>query len=249
MVRDKSQPPVTQVVHVLEQQQDDLEQAIFLLDAAFWLDSRWQQFAVLGASHREPLVREHCRILEREREEFTLARDYLRWILESDDYLKTWRYGQALLEIGNEETIDRIHASLPSQVYKRSYLIWLAKDIKNRLEQRRKDQTGKQYLPPPAASQQRLEILIEVDDQILGPFPGVLAESYSRGAHRWLWSWTISIENQPELGHTLGLRDSGKPVYVRVNDRRGRVLIARNSVSSGSEPHSRLFLQGKGPLK
>jgi hypothetical protein len=237
-------------VHALAEKQDSLDQAIFLLDAAFWLDSEWEQFALFGASHREPLVREHSKTLEREREELLLSRTYLPLVLSSKDYLETWCYGQALLEIGNEETIDCIYAALPSQVYRRSYLLWLAKEIKQRLEKKRKDQTSKQYLPPPAANQQRLDILVEVDDQLLGPFPGVLAETYSRRAHRWLWSWSIFIENQPELIHTLELQGSGKPIYVRAADgRRGRVLPTSSKFTSGSEPSSRLILQGTGPLE
>jgi hypothetical protein len=236
-------------VHALAEKQDSLDHAIFLLDAAFWLDSEWQQVALFGASHRELLVREHCKTLEREREELLLSRTYLPLVLRSKDYLETWCYGQALLEIGNEETIDHIYAGLPSQVYRRSYLMWLAKEIKQRLEKKRKDQTSKEYLPPPAARQQRLEILVEVDEQILGPFPGVLAETYSRRAHRWLWSWSIFIENQPELIHTLELQRSGKPIYVRADDRRGRVLPASSKFTSGSEPYARLILQGTGALE
>jgi hypothetical protein len=236
-------------VHALAEKQDNLDEAIFLLDAAFWLDSEWQQFALLGASHREPLVREHCKTLEREREELLLSRTYLPLVLMSKDYLETWCYGQALLEIGNEETVDHIYAALPSRVYQRSYLLWLAKEIKKRLEKKRKEQTSKEYLPPPAARQQRLEILVEVDDRVLGPFPGVLAETYSRRAHRWLWSWSICIENQPELIHTLELQGSGKPIYVRADDRRGRVLPTSSKFTSGSEPYARLILQGTGPLE
>jgi len=236
-------------IHVLAKKEDSLDQAIFLLDAAFWLDSEWQQFALLAASHPEPLVREHYRTLEREREELLLSRTYLPLVLKSKDYLETWCYGQALLEIGNEETIDHIYAGLPSEVYRRSYLLWLAKEIKQRLEKKRKDQTSKEYLPPPAASQQRLEILVEVDEQILGPFPGVLAETYSRRAHRWLWSWSISIENQPELIHTLDLHGSGKLIYVKADGRRGRVLPTSSKFTSGSEHYARLILQGTGPLE
>jgi hypothetical protein len=236
-------------IHVLAKKEESLDQAIFLLDAAFWLDSEWQQFAPLAASHPEPLVREHYRTLEREREELLLSQTYLPLILKSEDYLDTWCYGQALLENGNEETIDHIYAALPSQVYRRSYLLWLAKEIKQGLEKKRKEQTSKEYLPPPAARQQHLEISIEVDEQILGTFSGVLSETYSRRAHRWLWSWSILIENQPELIHTLGLQGSGKPIHVRADGRRGRVLPTSSKLSSGSEPNARLILQGTGALE
>lgn len=236
-------------VYALAEKQDNLDQAIFVLDAAFWLDSEWPQFALLGASHREPLVRGHCKRLEREREELLLARTYLPLVLMSEDYLETWCYGQALLEIGGEEAVDHIHAGLPSQVYRRSYLLWLAKEIKKRLEKKRKDQTSNEYLPPPAAAHKVLEVLVEVDEQILGPFLGVLYETYSRRAHRWLWSWSICIENQPQLIHTLGLHGSDKPIYVRVDGRRGRILPTSSKLSSGSEPHARLILQGTGALE
>ena len=164
--------------------------------------------------------------------------------------METWCYGQALLEIGNEEERLTIftrpcHLRFIGEVN----LLWLAKEIKQRVEKKRKDQTSKEYLPPPAASQQRLEILVEVDEQILGPFPGVLAENYSRRAHRWLWSWSISIENQPELIHTLDLQGSGNPIYVRADGRRGRVLPTTSKLTSGSEPYARLILQGTGPLE
>lgn len=236
-------------VHALAKQQDPLDHAIFLLDAAFWLDSDWQEFAQFGASHREPLVREHCKTLSRERDELLLARDYLLTVLKSTDYLDTWCYGQALLEVGKEETIDLIYAGLPSEVYRRSYLIWLAKELKARLEKARNDQSSKHYLPPPAASEKTLEVSIEVDSMILGTVLGVLAETYSRRAHRWLWSWTVLIENQPELIHTINSQGSGKPVYVKVDGRRGQVLPASSKIGSGSEPYSRLIMQGTGPLE
>jgi hypothetical protein len=237
-----------QAVHGLSENRDNLDQAIFLLDAAFWLDSDWPQFASVGASHREPLVREHHKTLQREREQLLLARTYLSIILKSEDYLETWCYGQALVGLGNEETVDQIYAGLPSEVYRRSYLIWLAKNLKKRLEKTRSDQNSKQYLPPPAASEKRLEMSFEVDEKILGPFSGVLTESYSRRAHRWLWSWSVYIEKQPELVETLTFRSSGKPVYVRVDGRRGQVLVASSKLTTESE-HSRLILQGTGPLE
>ena len=57
-------------IYALAEKQESLDQAIFLLDAAFWLDSEWQQFSLLGASHREPLVREHFKTLECERKNY-----------------------------------------------------------------------------------------------------------------------------------------------------------------------------------
>lgn len=236
-------------VDALAEKQDNLDQAIFLLDAAFWLDSDWQQFAGFGASHREPLVRDHYKTLAGEREELLLARTYLPMVLKSEDYLETWCYGQALLEVGKEETVDHIYAGLPPQVYSRSYLIWLAKELKKRLEKTRNDQTSKQYLPPPAASEKRLDVSVEVDDQIVGTFPGLLTETYSRRAHRWLWSWSVLIENEPELVHTISSLSSGKPVYVRVDGRRGRVLPSGSKIRSGSEPYARMVLQGTGLLE
>jgi hypothetical protein len=235
-----------QAVHELSDRQDNVDQAIFLLDAAFWLESEWQQFAQVGATHREPIVREHYKTLEREREQLLLARTYLPLVLKSEDYLETWCYGQALVALGNEETVDRIYAGLPSEVYRRSYLIWLAKNLKKRLEKTRTDQSNKQYLPPPAASEKQLDVLVEVNDEIVGPFPGVLTESYSRRAHRWLWSWSVCIEKQPDLVHKLTLQRSGKPVYVRVDGRRGQVLVAKSTVATAEL--ARLVLQGTGPL-
>ncbi len=236
-------------IDTLAQQAEKTDETIFLLDATFWLDSEWQRFASFGTSHPEPIVREHYRLLEQEREELLLARTYLPKILHSEDYLDTWCYGQALLELGKEETIEEIYAALPSQVYRRSYLIWLAKELKKQVEKTRNDQTNKHYLPPPAASEKRLDVSIEFDDQVLGPFNGLLTETYSRRAHRWLWSWSIFIENEPELVHTINSLGSDKIVHVTVDGRKGRVLPSGSIISSGSEPSARLILQGTGPLE
>ena len=236
-------------VDKLAREHEQVDHAIFLLDAAFWLDSEWQRFAHFGASHREPLVREHCKTLEREREDLLLARKYLPVVLNSEDFLDTWRYGQALLEVGKEETVDQIYAGLPPEVYRRSYLIWLAKELRKRLEKTRNDQASKHYLPPPAASEKRLDVTIEVDDQTLGPFLGVLTETYSRRAHRWLWSWSVSIENQPDLVDKISSIGSGKALYVNVDGRRGQVLPSRSKITSGSESYASLVLQGTGALE
>src|ERR1051325_11179109 len=120
-----------------------------MLDAAFWLKGDWGRYEALGRSHREPLVREIARDLSKERKQGTLAREYLPIVLDSKDLLETWCYGQALLELGNEETVAAIYAGLPAEVYRRSYLIWLAKKLEKSLEGKRKDQSEKRALPPP----------------------------------------------------------------------------------------------------
>jgi hypothetical protein len=163
--------------------------------------------------------------------------------------LDTWGYGQALLEVGKEETIDHLYAGLPSEVYRRSYLIWLARELKKRLEKTRSDQSSKYYLPPPPASEKITSVTIEADGQILGTVPAVLAETYSRRAHRWLWSWSVSIENQPELIHSINSLASGKAIHVNIDERRGRVFPTASTMSGGFDPYTRLVLQGTGALE
>lgn len=240
-----------QAVDHLAESRDGLDQAVFMLDAAFWLESDWGVFESLGRSHREPSVREMAQRLGREREDLDLSRKYLPIILESRDYLTTWCYGQALVELGNEETVDRIYANLPPEVYRRSYLIWLAKRLGKRLERDRKEQTNKFYLPPPADRERNVEVIVEMKGEALGPFPGVLRESQTRRAHRWLWSWSVYIENERDLVQSVMGRAVEDEIFIKTDDgRRGQVIPVKTELSSGDkQPIARLLLLGKGALE
>lgn len=240
-----------QAVDHLAESRDGLDQAVFMLDAAFWLESAWGVFEALGRSHREPSVRELAQRLGREREDLDLARAYLPTILESQDYLTTWCYGQALVELGNEETVDLIYANLPPEVYRRSYLIWLAKQLGKRLERDRKEQTNKFYLPPPADRERSVKVIVEMKGEALGSFAGVLRESQTRRAHRWLWSWSVDIENERDLVQSVMARGADDEIFIKTDDgRRGQVIPVKTELSSGEErPSARLLLLGKGALE
>jgi hypothetical protein len=137
-----------------------------MIEAAFWLDGEWNSYLERGRSHREPLVRDLARRLSQERKHWELARKYLAIVMESREYLHTWCYGQALLELGNEETIRDIRAALPAEVYRRAYLIWLAKELEKRLEKRRESSLKSRICRRPSVTNKRLTLLLswEVSD-------------------------------------------------------------------------------------
>src|SRR5262249_20024698 len=134
LARDTDRGALQRAVDQLVAQAAELNQAVFGLEAAFWLETGWERYQEMGGSHREALVRELATQLARERRQMLLARDYLPRVLESRDYLDTWCYGQALVELGNEDTLEALHAGLPDEVYRRAYLLWLGEEMEKRLK-------------------------------------------------------------------------------------------------------------------
>jgi hypothetical protein len=251
LARDRDPGALRQAVEQFVKRADQLDQAVFMLDAAFWLNDDWSPYEALGYAHREPLVRTLTRTLSHERKEAMLARDYLPFVLDGRDYLDAWCYGQALIELGNEETVDAIYAGLPAEVYRRSYLIWLAKELEKRLEKQRKDQSEKTELPPPVSREQPVEVIIELKGERLGAFAGVLQETQSRRAHRWLSGWSIRIDNEPDLALRFNTKEADDPIYIETTDgRRGKVLPVRTQFTTERDRNiARVLLLGQGVLK
>ncbi|MFP5260973.1 MAG: hypothetical protein ACLGJB_03605 [Blastocatellia bacterium] len=251
LARDSDPAALRQAVEQFVGRAEELDQAVFMLNAAFWLEDDWSLYESLGHSHREPLVRELTRTLSHERKEAKLAREYLPFVLESHDYLDTWCYGQAVLELGNEETVDALYAGLPSEVYRRSYLIWLAKELEKRLEKQRKDQSEKTELPPPISKEQPVEVTIEFEGERLGPFAGVLQENLTRRPRRWLSGWSIRIDNEPDLALRLNSGNADDSIYLEITDgRRGQVLPVRTQFNlKGDRTANRILLLGQGDLE
>lgn len=237
-------------VNTLAEKHEELDRAVFMLDAAFWLESDWDIYNSFGRSHREPIVREISQRLNKEREGLIHARSYLSIILESNDYLDTWCYGQALIELGNEETVDNLYKGLPLEVYRRHYLIWIAKQLEKRLERLRTEEGKKSYLPPPAEREESVNVTIELKGNVLGPFSGVLRKNQTRRAHRQLWSWSVYIENELNLAFRLEDRNADDDIFINTSDgRRGQVLPIKTEYSTGDkQPKARVLLLGQGGL-
>jgi len=108
----------------------------------------WKRIRQLGEAHRELLVRNLTKSLNRERKNTLLATTYMKSLLESKDLLSAWHLGQAISELGNEETASNIYANLPKEVYLRSYLIEVAGNINKNMEKLRRDEDKKFVLPP-----------------------------------------------------------------------------------------------------
>lgn len=251
IARSSNPAELQKAVDELASRQDELDQAVFMLEAAFWLQDGWSLYEGRGSSHREPLVRELAKGLGLERRASLLARNYLPVVLGSRDYLDTWCYGQALLELGDEETIEGLYAGLPSEVYRRAYLVWLAKELEKRLETRRRDQSEKLTLPPPDSSEEPIKAFIEFEHQRLGPFAGVLQVSQTRSPRRWLSSWSVRIEDEPDLASRLSTWDGDAPIFIETSGRhRGQVLPIRTEFNTGSDgPVAQVLLLGQGDLK
>jgi hypothetical protein len=251
LTRDANPAVLRQAVDQLAAREEELDQAVYILDAAFWLEADWNLYEERGRSHREPLVRQLTRRLSQERKDVLLAHKYLPTVLQSRNYLDTWCYGQALLELGNEETVDGLYRGLPSEVYRRAYLIWLAKELEKRLEKRRRDQSEKLDLPPPISYEEFVEVTVELEGERLGPFTGMLQVSQARRPRRWLWSWSIRIENQQDLVQRLSAVAPDTLISIETFDgRRGQMLPVRTE--SSREPGQtvdRVLLLGQGELK
>lgn len=250
LANDRDPAVLKQAVHQLAANHEKLDQAVFMLDAAFWLETDWNLFETIGKSHREPLVRELARKLGEARKKSMLAREYLPTVLDSRDYLDTWRYGQALLELGNEETIDRLYRGLPSEVYRRAYLIWLAKELEQRLEKRRPDQADMVKLPPPISGEKPVEVTVELEGDRLGPFAGILQLSQARRPRRWLWSWSIRIEDEPDLAVRLNTVSADDSIYIETTDgHRGQVFPVRTDIHTKKrQTVTHVVLLGQGEL-
>lgn len=250
LARDSDQSILKEAVDSFATNADELESAIFMLDAGLWLEKDWEIYEERGRTHPEPTVREHAQRLSQERKDIDLARAYLKIILESRDYLGTWCFGQALLELGNEETIYALRTGLPPEVYRRAYLIWLANALEKRVEKRRQDQAEKVTLPPPASYEQTVDIFIHLEDERLGPFVGVLQERQSRRAHAWLWSWSIRIGDERDLALRLVASDADESINIETSDgRRGKVLPVRTDASISGPHDSHILLLGQGDLR
>lgn len=251
LARDGNPAMLHGAVNELAARAEALDQAIFMLDAAFWLEADWEAHLERGLAHLEPLVRNRARELRQEYRQTQLARNYLPIVLGSHDYLETWCYGQALLELGNEETVEGLYAGLPTEVCRRSYLIWLAKEIEKHIEKRRKDQSGKVELPPLMSSEQSVEVVIELEGQRLGPFAGVLQQNSARRARRLLSGWSIRIDNETDLSFRLTAIDIDTPIHIEtVDGLRGEVLPVHTEVSTGlKRAKARVLLLGQGSLK
>lgn len=104
-------------------------------------------------------------------------------------------------------------------------LVWLAKQLGKRLERDRKEQTNKFYLPASADRERSVEVTVEMKGESLGPFPGVLRESQTRRAHRWLWSWSVYIENERDLVQSIMAWGADDEIFIKTYDgRRGQVI-------------------------
>jgi hypothetical protein len=250
ITRDSEPAVLQQAVDRFEIRAEELDQAVFMLDAAFWLEADWERYEALGRSHREPLVREIARDLSEERKHAMLAREYVPIVLGSNDLLNTWCYGQALLELGNEETIAALYAALPEEVYRRSYLIWLAKKLEKSLEKKRKDQSEKRMLPPPPTQEEPVEVTLELDGERVGPFTGVLQRNTVRRARR-LSAWSIRIDNEPDLALRLRNRDTDEAIYVETPDggRARALLVQRPYDDSEDLPLTEVLLLGQSDLR
>ncbi len=251
LTRDSAPALLRRAVDLLASKCEEIDQAVFMLDAAFWLEDGWSLFEERGRLHREPLVRELTQRLGHERKLVLLAHEYLPTLLQSPDYLDTWCYGQAILELGNEDTVARLYAGLPLKVYRRAYLIWLAKELEKRIEKRRQDQSERINLPPPVSYEEQVEITIEFEDQSLGPFIGLLQVSQSRRPRRWLWAWSVRIEDEPDLALRLSTIAQDTVIFIETFDgRRGQVLPVRTNFGTGpSQTTAQVMLLGQGELK
>jgi hypothetical protein len=125
------------------------------------------------------------------------------------------------------------------------------KQLGKRLERDRKEQTNKFYLPPPADRERSVKVIVEMKGEALGSFAGVLRESQTRRAHRWLWSWSVYIENERDLVQSVMARGADDEIFIKTDDgRRGQVIPVKTELSSGEEqPSARLLLLGKGALE
>ena len=144
LLRDINPKILEKTVTTLANESSDLHNAVFMLDAAYYLDDiTWNRIEKLGAKHRESLVRNLARSLSSERKNTLLANNYADDLLKSKDLLSTWHLGQAILDLGNEEVASKIYDNLPEEVYIRSYLIDLARKIDKNMEKLRRDEDKK----------------------------------------------------------------------------------------------------------
>lgn len=246
LARDSDRTILDRCVSDLMENGSELGSAISVVEGGFWSSEKWDQWRRFGELHREPLVREIAERLNREYQQGLLARDYLQVLLSTHDYLDTWCYGQALLHLGNEDTVAGLYAGLPSDVYRRAYLIWLAKQVDKRVDERRRKEAENTELPPPISRESLVQITVEIGQQRLGPFSATLQESQTLRARRWLTSWTLSIVDEPDLIMALD-EYGGEDVRIETSDgRSGAVLPSHSQRSSEGSAHLRLL--GRGHL-
>lgn len=106
------------------------------VEAAVWFDSQdlFNIYCRQAKQDIEEKVRSAAREAENDRRRVEAARDYLSHILEvpSDKLLATWHYGQALQEVGDDETIQRLDEAIAQPDLasnKRAYLKKLRDEI------------------------------------------------------------------------------------------------------------------------
>lgn len=107
----------------------DPESKVRAVEAAVWLDDReaFADFQKRARQDREEKVRSAAREAERDRRRVELSRDYVSRILSTPngEVLAAWHYGQALQEIGDDDTSHRLdEAMLEPELLpnKRAYL-------------------------------------------------------------------------------------------------------------------------------
>ena len=125
-----------------------LDQWIFAIQAGSYLDMIPDQWREIRDTHREPEVRALMRTTIDEVKRSALARSYTSRVLAEPDVLSAWAYGNALLQIGDEESVEALLDDLPPEVHRRAYLINLSKQIEKASEERRKKLDSSVVLPP-----------------------------------------------------------------------------------------------------
>jgi hypothetical protein len=227
-----------------------LDKAVFGLDAAVWLDDQWLRIKTIGEGHREPLVRKRTEELSKERADSALAAKYAATVLQSKDYLETWCYGQAIVELGNEDTLEMLTTNLPPEVYRRHYLNWLSEELEKRLEKRRSNNLERTELPAPASHDRKVSIHLDIGTEKLGPFDAMLRETHERNYGRRTSSWLVQIEDQPDLALKLQAAGDEAEIPIETSDgHKGRVLPILMTASWGLDTGKSLIrLLGKGEL-
>jgi hypothetical protein len=218
---------------------------VALLEGAFWHGTGWQRIADWGLGHSEPLVRERAQKLSRERRLAELSNNYVERVLDSNDRLHDWRFGQALVAVGNEDALARLRHRMHDD-RSRPYLEWLAKELEGQLEKRRQEDATATQLPPQLSQDQEVSLTIQVAGRRVGPFRGTLRESHVRRARSWTGSWAVWLSASPRDAGDLAFSTEAATVEIE-DGRRGDVLVVGRSMrSTGARVQIRLL--GNGPL-
>jgi hypothetical protein len=122
----------------------DPELRSYAVEAAVYLgdDTMFARFVRRAREDRELVTRKAAMNAENDRRAVMLARRYTQWVWDatSDELHSVWRYGQALIRLGDDETISDLQRPkddlLPNQV---AYLSYLCKEIEKAWDARRKE--------------------------------------------------------------------------------------------------------------